>query len=317
MFIVTGGAGFIGANLVDVLNRRGDTNILVVDDLKHGDKFLNLRDLTIADYMDITEFRKAIRNGLFRNLRISAMFHQGACSDTMESDGHYMMENNFTYSKELLHFALEQSVPFVYASSAATYGGSTTFREHPDNEKPLNVYGYSKLLFDQYAQRLFPRATAPVAGLRYFNVYGPRECHKGRMASMVHQLATQIRTTGVARLFEGSGGYGPGEQQRDFIHVEDVVKVNLFLAESGEVHGIFNVGTGVSRSFNDVARILVREMGRGEIHYFPMPESLRSKYQNFTRADIHRLRSVGYDTPFLTLEEGIRDYLRAEPCPVP
>ncbi|MBF0127189.1 MAG: ADP-glyceromanno-heptose 6-epimerase [Magnetococcales bacterium] len=317
MYIVTGGAGFIGANLVDVLNRRGDTNILVVDDLKQGDKFYNLRDLLIADYMDQGEFKKSIRGGLFRNTRVRAIFHQGACSDTMESDGRYMMENNFTYSKELFHFALEQNIPFIYASSAATYGGSASFTEHPDNEKPLNVYGYSKLLFDQYVLRHMARATASVAGLRYFNVYGPRECHKGRMASMVHQLHRQLRTTGVARLFAGSGGYGDGEQERDFIYVEDVVKVNLFLAESGAIRGIFNVGTGVSRSFNAVAQTLIRQLGRGEIHYIPMPDALREKYQNFTRADVSRLRAIGYDSPFHSLEEGIQACLHAEPCPTP
>ncbi|MBF0261789.1 MAG: ADP-glyceromanno-heptose 6-epimerase [Magnetococcales bacterium] len=309
MYIVTGGAGFIGANLVATLNRRGDSDILVVDDLKQGDKFLNLRDLEIADYMDLHEFRDLLRAGRLRNLRIRAIFHQGACSDTMEYNGQYMMDNNYTYSKELFHFALEQNVPFIYASSAATYGGSKVFVEHPDNEKPLNVYGYSKLLFDQYVQRHFPRCASAVAGLRYFNVYGPREDHKGRMASMIHQMYHQILNTGVVKLFTGSGGYGDGEQQRDFIHVEDVVKVNLFLADSGSVQGIFNVGTGKSRAFNDVARALIDRLGRGEIQYVPMPEVLKEKYQSFTEADISRLRAVGYDAPFHALEEGIAEFV--------
>lgn len=315
MYIVTGGAGFIGANIVAGLNQRGDTNILVVDELKQGDKFLNLRDLIIADYMDQAEFIEHLRSGRFRNTRLRAIFHQGACSDTMESDGRYMMANNFTYSKELFHFAIERNTPFIYASSAATYGGSQTFIEHPTNEKPLNVYGYSKLLFDQYVQRHFSRTTSAVAGLRYFNVYGPRECHKGRMASMVFQLHKQLRDTGVAKLFAASGGYGDGEQRRDFIHVEDVVKVNLFLADSGPIQGIFNVGTGKSRSFNDVARTLISLLGQGEIHYIPMPESLLEKYQNFTEANISHLRAMGYDTPFHSLEEGIKDFLQAEGCP--
>ncbi len=310
MYIVTGGAGFIGANLVAGLNRRGDTNILVVDDLKQGDKFLNLRDLSIADYMDHTEFLEHVRSGHFHNTRLRAIFHQGACSDTMEADGRYMMANNFTYSKELFHFAIEQNVPFIYASSAATYGDSTTFTEHPDNEKPLNVYGYSKLLFDQYVQRHFAHITIAVAGLRYFNVYGPREDFKGKMASMIHQLHQQLHNTGVAKLFTGSGGYGDGEQRRDFIYIEDVVKVNLFLASSGPIQGIFNVGTGKSRSFNAVARTLINTMGTGEIHYIPMPESLKEKYQSFTEADISRLRAVGYDTPFHSLEEGIKQMLQ-------
>ncbi|MEO5330860.1 MAG: ADP-glyceromanno-heptose 6-epimerase [Magnetococcus sp. YQC-5] len=311
MYIVTGGAGFIGANLVAGLNQRGDTNILVVDDLKQGDKFLNLRDLSIADYMDQAEFREHLLAGRFRNRRISALFHQGACSDTMEADGRYMMDNNFTYSKELFHFSMENEIPFIYASSAATYGGSNTFVEHPDNEHPLNVYGYSKLLFDQYVQRHMTRTKNAVAGLRYFNVYGPHEEHKGRMASMVWQLDQQIRETGVARLFEGSGGYGHGEQRRDFIHVEDVVKVNLFLADSGFIQGIFNVGTGKSRSFNDVARILLDHYGQGEIRYIPMPSTLQEKYQSFTEADISRLRAIGYDSPFHSLESGIKRFLHA------
>ncbi|MBF0339953.1 MAG: ADP-glyceromanno-heptose 6-epimerase [Magnetococcales bacterium] len=313
MYIVTGGAGFIGANLVAALNRRGDTNILVVDDLKQGDKFLNLRDLVIADYMDLSEFREHVRSGRLRNTRIRGIFHQGACSDTMEYDGRYMMDNNYTCSKELFHFAMEQNTPFIYASSAATYGGSRIFTEHPDNEKPLNVYGYSKLLFDRYVQHQLQltRCTAPVAGLRYFNVYGPREEHKGRMASMIHQMHQHILTGGVVKLFSGSGGYGDGEQRRDFIYVEDVVKVNLFLSDSGSVQGIFNVGTGASRSFNDVARTLIAGLGRGEIRYVPMPEVLREKYQSFTQADVSRLRAVGYDAPFHTLEEGIGGFVAA------
>ncbi|MEO5345225.1 MAG: ADP-glyceromanno-heptose 6-epimerase [Magnetococcus sp. YQC-9] len=311
MYIVTGGAGFIGANLVATLNRRGDSNILVVDDLKQGDKFLNLRDLEIADYMDLHEFREILRSGRLRNIRIRAIFHQGACSDTMEYNGQYMMDNNYTYSKELFHFAMEQNAPFIYASSAATYGGSTVFAEHPDNEMPLNVYGYSKLLFDRYVLRQLARCSAAVAGLRYFNVYGPREDHKGRMASMIHQMYHQILDKGVVKLFTGSGGYGDGEQRRDFIHVEDVVKVNLFLADSGSVQGIFNVGTGKSRAFNDVARALIERLGRGEIQYVPMPDVLKEKYQSFTEAEISHLRSVGYDAPFHTLEEGVAAFVTA------
>ncbi|MBF0270775.1 MAG: ADP-glyceromanno-heptose 6-epimerase [Magnetococcales bacterium] len=317
MYIVTGGAGFIGANIVATLNRRGDSNILVVDDLKQGDKFLNLRDLEIADYLDLTEFREHLRAGRFRNARVRAIFHQGACSDTMEYDGRYMMDNNFTYSKELFHFALEQNTPFIYASSAATYGASVTFAEHPDNEKPLNVYGYSKLLFDRYVQRLIPRTTTAVAGLRYFNVYGPREDHKGRMASMIHQMHHQLLTHGVVKLFTGSGGYGDGEQRRDFVHVADAVKVNLFLADSGNIQGIFNVGTGKSRSFNDVARSLIDTLGQGRIEYVPMPDVLKTKYQNFTEADITHLRAVGYDAPFDSLEEGIQTFVRAKASATP
>ena len=311
MYIVTGGAGFIGSNIVDGLNRHGETNILVVDNLLKGDKFINIRDLAIADYMDKTDFRDQLRAGIFAGLKIEAIFHQGACSDTMEYDGRYMMDNNFNYSKELFHFAIEHKIPFVYASSAAVYGASQTFVEHPDFEKPLNVYGYSKLLFDRYVQRLLPMIKSTVAGLRYFNIYGPREEHKGRMASMVYQLHQQLKTTGVATLFEGSGGYAHGDQQRDFMSVHDVVRVNLFLAQQKRVQGVFNVGTGQCRSFNAIARHLCERLGKGKIQYKPMPETLIKKYQNFTEADISRLRRVGFKQPFSSLEEGIDAFLQA------
>ncbi|MBF0188242.1 MAG: ADP-glyceromanno-heptose 6-epimerase [Magnetococcales bacterium] len=310
MIIVTGGAGFIGANIVHGLNRAGETNILVVDNLTKGDKFLNLRDLLYADYMDKVEFRHALEAGRFDETKITAIYHQGACSDTMEYDGRYMLDNNFTYSKVLLQFALRYRIPFVYASSAATYGDSTTFKEVPENENPLNVYGYSKLLFDQYAQRHFRQAKSTIAGLRYFNVYGPREVHKGRMASMVYQLYHQLAGDGVCHLFEGTGGYENGGQRRDFVSVADVVDVNLFLARGEPRQGIFNVGTGKSRSFNAIARAIIKEIGRGEIRYKPMPEVLAEKYQNFTEADIGALRAAGYDTPFTELEEGVAALIR-------
>ena len=312
MYIVTGGAGFIGANIVDGLNQRGDTDILVVDDLQQGDRFLNIRDLAIADYMDHAAFRARLNEGGFKNSRIRAVFHQGACSDTMEADGRYMMDNNYTFSKEILHFCLKEKIPLVYASSAAVYGASETFAEHPDNERPLNVYGYSKLLFDRYAERLLPEAKSTVAGLRYFNVYGPREGQKGRMASMVHQLHNQILYTGIAKLFEGTSGYGHGEQRRDFIYVADTVRVNLFLADGGPHKGVFNVGTGASRSFNDIVNILFQKVGKGEIQYKPLPEGLEKKYQSFTEADITRLRATGYDAPFTSLEAGIEATVELE-----
>ena len=312
MYIVTGGAGFIGANIVEGLNLRGDTNILVVDNLTKGDKFLNIRDLSIADFRDKEVFREQVNRGVFRHTPIKAIFHQGACSDTMEYDGRYMMDNNFTYSKELLHFAIKRKIPFVYASSAAVYGASTLFTEHPDHERPLNVYGYSKLLFDRYVTQLRPQIKSTVAGLRYFNVYGPRENHKGRMASMVYQLYQQLLTTGVAQLFEGSGGYDHGAQRRDFISVGDAVQVNLFLAEQKQIQGAFNVGTGQSRSFNAIARHLCKQLGKGEIRYKPMPETLAKKYQNFTEADIFRLRNAGFTQPFTSLEKGIDTFMQTE-----
>jgi ADP-L-glycero-D-manno-heptose 6-epimerase len=311
MYIVTGGSGFIGSNIVAGLNKRGDSDILVVDNMTNGDKFLNLRDLEYADFMDKTEFREQLRAGSFQNNTIEAIFHEGACSDTMEYNGKYMMDNNFTYSKELFQFAVGKKVPFVYASSAATYGDSTVFVEHPDNENPLNVYGYSKLFFDRYVARLLPEIESTVAGLRYFNVYGPREEHKGRMASMVYQLHDQIRKTGKAKLFCGSGGYEDGGQRRDFIHVSDVVDVNLFLAESSTpIKGAFNVGTGESRSFNAIVKTLFKILGEGKLTYNPMPEGLLEKYQNFTEAEISKLRMAGYDKPFKSLEEGVATFVK-------
>ena len=217
-----------------------------------------------------------------------------------------MMDNNYTYSKELLRWALEHRVPFVYASSASVYGLARQCTETPDHEGPLNVYAYSKLLFDNYVRRLLPQITSTVAGLRYFNVYGPREAYKGRMASMVWQLYHQVKTSGVARLFEGTDGYAAGEQRRDFVFVGDAVDVNLFFAFGPPRQGIFNVGTGASRAFNDIARIVIGLLGRGEIQYIPFPETLRGKYQSFTESDITRLRAAGYTRPMTTLEEGVR-----------
>ena len=305
MYVVTGGAGFIGSNIVKALNDRGITEVLVVDDLTQGDRFGNLVDCRIADFMDRAEFRRALAAGDLDG-HLTAISHQGACADTTESDGRYMMDNNYTFSKELFHKAIEQGVPFVYASSAAVYGASTEFREDPAHERPLNVYGYSKLLFDQYVRRNVHRAHSTVVGLRYFNVYGPREQFKGRMASMPYQLYRQIRDTGVAKLFQGTDGYGDGEQERDFVYVGDVVAVNLhFLHASKPIAGIFNTGSGVSRSFNDIARTLISQLGRGSIQYVPFPASLAGKYQSFTRGDIHSLRRAGYTTPTTTLEVGL------------
>lgn len=316
MIIVTGGAGFIGANICAALNQSGTTDVLIVDNLEKGDKFLNVRDLQVADFLDKREFRTLLAKGYFKDKTITAILHQGACSDTMEYNGHYMMDNNYTYSKELFHFATEHHIPLVYASSAATYGASTDFTEHPDNEKPLNVYGYSKLLFDRYVQQNWDKVSSTVVGLRYFNVYGPREQHKGRMASMVHQLYEQIKQTGVARLFQGSGGYGDGEQRRDFIHVADVAHLNMNLAKNpATIHGIFNVGTGSSRTFNAIVTSLYQAMNLQPqpIHYIPMPEGLQAKYQNYTQADMVRLQQVpGLHYQPMTLEQGVATFVQAK-----
>ena len=304
MYIVTGGAGFIGSHIVAELNQRNITDILVVDSLAQGDKFINLADTIIADYMDAEEFLSAVVNN--RPFpKITAVLHQGACTDTMEQDGRYMMQNNFTFSKQLFEWCLRKSVPMVYASSAAVYGAGTAFEEIPANERPLNVYGYSKLAFDQYVRAQIQRATQTVVGLRYFNVYGPRETQKGRMASMVYQLYHQVKRDGKAKLFSGTDGYGDGDQRRDFVYVGDVVDINLHFAHANSVTGIFNVGTGKSRSFNDVARRLIELQGSGQIEYIPFNVKLAGKYQSFTEADLTNLRKAGYARDFTTLEDGV------------
>jgi ADP-L-glycero-D-manno-heptose 6-epimerase len=303
MIVVTGGAGFIGSNLIQALNVEGENQILVVDRL--GDNFRNLCDLRFCDFMEPDEFRSAIES---RGMPggISAIFHQGACADTTCSDGRYMMENNFAFSKVILHFALERKIPLVYASSASVYGAGKESQPTPANERPLNLYALSKLVFDNHVRSLTNVAGSTIVGLRYFNVYGPRERHKGRMASMVYQLHRQIQESGCAKLFEGTDSYGHGEQQRDFVFVGDVVRVNLFFARRPQVtRSIFNVGSGTARSFNEVAQSVIAALGKGNIQYIPFPEELKGKYQSFTQADVTDLRSSGWSEPFATIEEGV------------
>lgn len=308
MIVVTGGAGFIGSNLVKALNQQGRRDILVVDDLSDGRKFKNLRDCDIADYQDYEEFIHDIQADLKFAEKLEVIFHQGACADTTEWDGNYMMRTNYDYSKHLLHYCMQHRLPLIYASSGAVYGGSEAFVEERSVEHPLNVYGYSKWLFDQYVRRLQPTLKSQVVGLRYFNVYGPRENHKERMASVAFHLMNQLQAGDVVKLFAGCHGYADGEQRRDFVFVEDVVKVNLWCWQHPQVSGIFNVGTGESRPFNDVARTLLKEFGRGRIDYIPMPESLLAAYQSYTQADISALRQAGYTAPFTSLEEGLKTY---------
>ncbi len=320
--IVTGAAGFIGSNIVAALNRRGETDILAVDDLQSGEKFTNLVDCEIADFIDKDDFLHALSAGRFDGA-VNAVFHQGACSDTTQRDGRYMMRTNYEYSRELFDFCTEEEVPYLYASSAAVYGAGPQFREQREDERPLNVYGYSKFLFDQYVRAHWGERSAQVVGLRYFNVYGPREQHKGRMASVAYHFFNQYRTASKVKLFEGCDDYGNGEQRRDFVSIEDVVRVNLYFLDHPAEAGIFNVGTGVAQTFNDVAVAVVNECRRiggegqlaladmqqgGVIEYIPFPADLKGKYQSFTEADLGRLRNAGYENPFLTVEEGVARY---------
>ena len=323
-YIVTGAAGFVGANLVKALNERGITRIIAVDNLTKADKFKNLVDCEIADYLDKGEFLERLLCGHFDG-DVEAIFHEGACSDTMETDGRYMMENNYRYSLSLLDWCLEQEVQLLYASSAATYGGSSVFKEERQYEAPLNVYGYSKFLFDQIVRQRLPEAGSQVVGFRYFNVYGPRESHKGRMASVAFHHFNQYRAEGKVKLFEGCDGYANGEQQRDFVYVKDVAKVNLYFLDHPEKSGIFNLGTGRAQSFNDVAVATVNScraaegktalsleamVQQGLVEYVAFPEALKGKYQSFTQADLSKLRSAGYGDEFATVAEGVADYVQ-------
>jgi ADP-L-glycero-D-manno-heptose 6-epimerase len=321
--IVTGAAGFIGSNLVRALNRRGERDIIAVDNLARADKVANLRDLEIADFVDKRDFLERLESGRYEG-KVAAILHQGACSDTMESDGRYMMANNYEYSMSLLRWCRARSVRLIYASSASVYGSGRDFREARENEVPLNVYGYSKFLFDQVVRRELPRMTLQLAGLRYFNVYGPREAHKGRMASVAFHFFNQYVGNGRVRLFEGSDGYGNGEQIRDFVCVDDAVRVNLFFLDNPRVSGIFNVGTGRAQSFNDVAVATVNAVraarreaplgleqlrAAGAIEYIPFPPQLLGKYQSYTQADLVALRAAGYSEPFLSVEQGVARYV--------
>ena len=305
MFIVTGGAGFIGSNLIKALNDRGEDQILVVDDLGDGRKYRNLADRRIADYLDRDEFRVRIAKGdTFGS--VVTLFHQGACTDTTEWNGKYMLDTNFAYTKEVFLWCQANRVPLIYASSAAIYGKGLEFREFGLGEAPLNVYGWSKWMFDAWLKPRIGEVAAPVTGLRYFNVYGPGEAHKGRMASVVYQFDRQIRETDKAKLFAGSHGCADGEHRRDFIYVGDVAKVNLWAANGGARSGVFNVGTGRSRSINEVARAVIAWHGRGTIEYIPFPDDLRESYQAFSEAELSALRAAGYRDDFVAIEDGVR-----------
>jgi len=322
MLIVTGGAGFIGSNLVHELNAHGISDILVVDNLANSKKFQNLYGARYVDYMDKRDFRRAIRENALGASNIQAIFHQGACSNTLEEDGVYIMDNNFQYTKEVLDFAIRWGAPLVFASSAAVYGlsGPGHFTPTLENERPLNIYGYSKLAFDHYFRNLLAQDRVPIVavGLRYFNAYGPREQHKGRMASVIHHFAKQIKETGKVRLFVGTGGYGDGEQRRDFVYVRDLTRLNMFFAQVGPYApksgqaaktylGVVNAGSGVSRSFNDVARALMAVHAEVPIEYIPFPADLEGRYQHFTKADLTGLRELGCSLEPTALESGIAE----------
>ncbi|MEM7194775.1 MAG: ADP-glyceromanno-heptose 6-epimerase [Pseudomonadota bacterium] len=322
MIVVTGGAGFIGSNLVRALNDRGRTDIVVVDNLTNADKVKNLSDLRIEDYFDKQEFNSRMPDDSFL-ADAACVLHEGACSDTMATDGAYVMSNNFTFSKNLYEFCRRRGAQYIYASSASVYGAGDLFEELPEYEHTLNAYAYSKLLFDNYV-RAKGRTGNQVVGLRYFNVYGPREQHKGRMASVAWHFFHQLRSSGCVKLFRGTEGYADGEQLRDFISVDDVVAVNMYLMDHPGVQGIFNLGTGRCRSFNDVALAVVNSSRKidGEqslslqeardseiIRYIDMPEALIGKYQNYTQANMDRLRAAGYESVMLDVEDGVGRYI--------
>ncbi|HZS69027.1 MAG TPA: ADP-glyceromanno-heptose 6-epimerase [Burkholderiales bacterium] len=317
-YIVTGAAGFIGSRLVRGLNRRGVSEIIAVDNLAHGDKFRNLAACEIADYVDQAQLAAHLDS---LEGAVEAVFHQGACSDTLETDGRYMMENNYAYSRRLLDWCQDEEIPLIYASSAAVYGAGPKYREERESERPLNIYGYSKFLFDQVVRQRLAQRSAQIAGLRYFNVYGPNEWHKGRMASVALHAYEQLHSVGRVKLFAGADGYRDGEQRRDFIYVDDAVAVNLWFLERRGVSGIFNCGTGRAQTFNRLAVAVINAVhgtqatlhdivAKGLIEYVPFPPELAGKYQSFTEADLTRLREAGYPGEFMTVEQGVAAYVK-------
>jgi ADP-L-glycero-D-manno-heptose 6-epimerase len=323
--VVTGAAGFIGANLVKAFNGRNTARILAVDDYNTIEKTRNVNDCQVADWLDKKTFPDQLASGAWDG-QIAAILHEGACSDTLEVNPEYMLDNNYRYSVRLFEYCQEKRIPFLYASSASVYGSGRIFREAREFEAPLNVYGYSKFLFDQYVRAREASLQAQVVGLRYFNVYGPREAHKGRMASVAFHFFNQYREARKIRLFEGCDGYAHGMQRRDFISVEDAIKANLYFYEHPDISGIFNVGTGKSQTFNDVAQATINALravngeaalnvkdleAAGQIEYIPLPEALKGKYQSYTQADVSKLRAAGYHEPFLTVEQGVERYIKA------
>ena len=313
MIIVTGGAGFIGSALIAALNKRQITDILVVDELSTDQKWKNLCNLSFADYVEKDDFLEmVIANKL--NSSLEAVFHLGACSDTTETNASYLIKNNYEYSKLLAQWATADNVRFIYASSAATYGeaeaGFKDDLEKIETLRPLNIYGYSKQLFDLWARRT--GLLKSIAGLKYSNVFGPNEYHKADMRSFVVKAFEQISTTGIVRLFKSyNPEYADGEQLRDFIYVKDAVDMTLFFYDNPPISGLFNIGTGKARSWNDLVKAVFTAMDKKpNIEYIEMPESLRSQYQYYTEADITNLRKAGFDKETTTLEDVVKDYVQ-------
>jgi ADP-L-glycero-D-manno-heptose 6-epimerase len=308
MIVVTGGAGFIGSNIIKALNARGITDILIVDDLTNGHKVHNIADLKVYSYMDKDDFLELVKSK--ENHNITAIFHQGACSSTTEWDGKYVMNNNYTYSNIVYSYAKYHNIPFIYASSASVYGlGEHGFSIDEKCEHPINVYAYSKLLFDNQMRGILPNTTSQVVGLRYFNVYGPREQHKGSMSSVMYHFNNQLLDSDKIKLFGGYDGYLDGEHSRDFVHVDDVVKVNLWFYDNPHISGIYNVGTGTSETYNTVAQKVIDYHGTGKVKYTKFPEHLKNVYQSYTKADLSLLRYAGYTEEFKSITDGVKEYL--------
>ena len=309
MIVVTGSNGFIGSNLIKGLNEIGYKDIIAVDDQDDPELKENIAHCDVQDFLNISEFINLIRNNEIDGTKIRAIFHQGACSNTMEWDADFLYSNNLLYSKELLNFSKKTKTPLIYASSASVYGAGKIFKESVEYEDPINLYAYSKFKFDQFVRQELIKSKSQIVGLRYFNVYGPQEQHKGTMASVAFHLHNQLKDNEEIKLFEGSEGYDDGEQRRDFIYVEDVVKVNLWFLKNQKVSGIFNIGTGKSQTFNEVAHSVINWNKRGKVSYVPFPEKLKGVYQSYTQANISKLREAGYKDEFLNVQEGVKKYL--------
>ena len=309
MIVVTGSNGFIGSNLIKGLNKMGYKNIIAVDDHNKTELKENIIHCEIQDYLDKDKFLLLLQKNKFDGAKLKSIFHQGACSNTMEWDAEYLYKNNFLYSKELLNLSIKSDTPLIYASSASVYGSGKVFEESIENENPINLYAYSKFKFDQLVRRDLVKNATQIVGLRYFNVYGPQEQHKGGMASVAYHLHNQLKTNDSVKLFRGSDGFNNGEQRRDFIYVDDIVKVNLWFMENEQISGIFNLGTGKSRAFNDVAQAVIKWNKKGKIEYIDFPEKLKGSYQSFTEANISKLRKAGYKEKFIDVNEGVNLYL--------